>query len=156
MQVYKIIVDSILSKYIEHLTGHCRGNINIFCLMSLLQEECTLKREREMNRFQVLNVWLKQIKTAFSDLYIKKGFHCCCCLVIKSCLTLLGPNGLQPDWLLCPWDSPGKNTGVGLPFPSPGDLPDPRIKPVSPHLLHHRGFFTIEPALQIHIGQEGF
>jgi len=24
--------------------------------------------------------------------------------------------------LLCPWDSPGKNTGVGLPFPSPGDL----------------------------------
>ena len=32
----------------------------------------------------------------------------------------------------------GKNTGVGteywsgLPFPSPGDLPNPRIEPVSP------------------------
>ena len=25
--------------------------------------------------------------------------------------------------LLCPWDSPGKNTGVGLPCPPPGDLP---------------------------------
>ena len=25
----------------------------------------------------------------------------------------LGPNGLQPTRLLCPWDSPGKNTGVG-------------------------------------------
>ena len=24
--------------------------------------------------------------------------------------------------LLCPWDSPGKNTGVGLPFPSWGNL----------------------------------
>ena len=36
--------------------------------------------------------------------------------------------------LLCPWDSPGKSTGVGLPFPSPGDLPDPGIKPRSPAL----------------------
>ena len=26
--------------------------------------------------------------------------------------------------LLCPWDSPGKNTGVGL----PGDLPNPGIE----------------------------
>ena len=34
--------------------------------------------------------------------------------------------------LLCPWDSPGKNTG--LPFPSPGDLPDPGIEPGSPAL----------------------
>ena len=25
----------------------------------------------------------------------------------------LQPHGLQPVRLLCPWDSPGKNTGVG-------------------------------------------
>ena len=25
----------------------------------------------------------------------------------------LWPHGLQPDSLLCPWNSPGKNTGVG-------------------------------------------
>ena len=36
--------------------------------------------------------------------------------------------------LLCSWDSLGKNTGVGLPFPSPGDLPDPGIKPRNPAL----------------------
>ena len=37
--------------------------------------------------------------------------------------------------LLCPWNSPGKNTGVGSwLFPSPGDLPDPGIKPRSPAL----------------------
>ena len=100
------------------------------------------------------------------------------------------PHGWQPTRLPCPWDSPGKNTGVGchfllqcmkekienevaqcptpsdpmdcslpdssvhgifqarvlewgaiafseqycsgLLFPSPGDLPDPGIKPVSP------------------------
>jgi len=33
-------------------------------------------------------------------------------LVAQSCLTLL-PHGLQPARLLCPWNSPGKNTGVG-------------------------------------------
>ena len=31
----------------------------------------------------------------------------------------------------------------GLPFPSPGDFPDPRIEPVSPALAG--GFFTTEP-----------
>ena len=31
----------------------------------------------------------------------------------------------------------------GLPFPSPGDLPDSGIKPMSPALVG--GFFTIEP-----------
>ena len=31
-------------------------------------------------------------------------------------------------------DSPAKNTGSGLPFPSPGDLPDPGIEPRPPAL----------------------
>ena len=30
------------------------------------------------------------------------------------------------------WNSPGKNTGVGSHFPSPGDLLDPGIEPRSP------------------------
>ena len=30
-----------------------------------------------------------------------------------SCLTLCDPIDGQPSRLLCPWDSPGKNTGVG-------------------------------------------
>ena len=44
-------------------------------------------------------------------------------------------------WLFCPWDFPGKNTGVGCYVP--GDLPDPGIEPVSlmsPALVG--GFFT--------------
>ena len=36
--------------------------------------------------------------------------------------------------LLCPWTSPGKSYWSGLPFPSPGDLPDPGIEPRSPAL----------------------
>ena len=39
-----------------------------------------------------------------------------CCLVAKSCQTLLRLHGLQPARLLCPGDSPGKNTGVGCRF----------------------------------------
>ena len=45
----------------------------------------------------------------------------------------LRPRGLQPARLLCPWNSPGKYWN-GLPFPSPGDLPDPVMEPVSPAL----------------------
>ena len=33
-------------------------------------------------------------------------------LIAKSCLTLSGPHGPQPSRLLCPWDFPGKHTGV--------------------------------------------
>ena len=35
---------------------------------------------------------------------------CACMLVAKSCLTLCNPMG--PARLLCPWDSPGKNTAA--------------------------------------------
>ena len=31
----------------------------------------------------------------------------------QSCPTLCDPHGLQPTRLLCPWNFPGKNTGVG-------------------------------------------
>ena len=39
-----------------------------------------------------------------------------CCSAAKLCLTLLGLHGLQPSKFLCPWDFPGKNTGVGCHF----------------------------------------
>ena len=57
----------------------------------------------------------------------------------------LEAHGLQPTRLLWPWNFSGKNTG-GLPFPTPGDLPDPRMEPtsfVSPTLAGR--FFTTEP-----------
>ena len=33
--------------------------------------------------------------------------------LLKLSMTLLRPYGPYPTRLLCPWDSPGKNTGVG-------------------------------------------
>ena len=46
----------------------------------------------------------------------------------------LRPHGLYPTRLLCPWDSPGKNTGVGCHSLLQGTLPDPGIKRGSPAL----------------------
>ena len=55
-------------------------------------------------------------------------------------------DSLRPPWparLLCPWDSPGQEYWSGLPFPTPRDLPDPGIKPMSPALACR--FFTTMP-----------
>ena len=41
---------------------------------------------------------------------------CCCCCVASVVSNSVRPHGLQPTRLLCPWDSPGKNTGVGCHF----------------------------------------
>ena len=54
-------------------------------------------------------------KMWFKKLNFKLHFNCCC-LVTKSCPTLLQPHGLSPTRILCPWDFPGKNTGVGCRF----------------------------------------
>ena len=48
---------------------------------------------------------------------------CCCCLISMSCLTPLQPHGLKPASFLCPWDSPGRNTGVGYHFLLQGVFP---------------------------------
>ena len=38
---------------------------------------------------------------------------CCCCWVASVVSDSVRPHRRQPTRLLCPWDSPGKNTGVG-------------------------------------------
>ena len=56
------------------------------------------------------------------------------CLVTGSCPTLHGPMNWVPPGSSVHGNSPGKNTGVGLPCLPPGDLPNPGIKPRSPTL----------------------
>ena len=54
------------------------------------------------------------------------------CSVTQSCMTLR-LHGLCPARLLCPWDSPGKNTGVGCHALLQGIFPTQRSNPC---LLH--------------------
>ena len=51
-------------------------------------------------------------------------------LVVQSCLTLCDPM----DRLLCPWNSPGKSTGVGSLSFLQRIFPDPGIESESPTL----------------------
>ena len=55
----------------------------------------------------------------------------------------LQSHGLQPSRLLCPWESPGKNTGVGSHAPLQGNLPNRGIEPRS--LALHAKSLPSEP-----------
>ena len=69
----------------------------------------------------------------------------CCCLITTSCPTLQS-HGLQPARLLCPWDSPGKNAGVGCHFLLQGIFLTQGLNPSLLHwqadslLLSHQGY----------------
>ena len=69
---------------------------------------------------------------------------CCeCAKSLQLCLTLQ-PHGLWPAKLLCPWDSLGKNTGMGCHALLQGTLPNPGTEPKSlmPPALGGRFFTT--------------
>ena len=56
-------------------------------------------------------------------------YSMCVCSVAQSCLTLCNP--MEPAGLLCPWNSPGKNTGVGYHSLLQGIFLTPGPNPVS-------------------------
>ena len=60
----------------------------------------------------------------------------CCCWVPQSCLTLCDPM----DWLCVTPFFSRQEYWSGLPYPPPGDFPNPGIEPESPALAG--GFFT--------------
>ena len=73
--------------------------------------------------------------------------NCCCCLVAQLCLTLCNPWTAACQVPL-PMGFSRKECWSGLPFPPPGELPDPGVEPtlpVSPTLAGR--FFTIEPTV---------
>ena len=66
--------------------------------------------------FVFLNVWMSQtlwifLETAKTKRKTKKHMRACSVPSLMS--SSLWPHGLYPTRLLCPWDFPGKNTGVG-------------------------------------------
>ena len=70
--------------------------------------------------------------SARSKWYLK---HVCVCVSHSVMFNSLRPHGLQPTSLLCPWDFPGKDTGVGFQFLLQGILP---TQGSNPGLLHCR------------------
>ena len=80
--------------------------------------------------------------------YLGKMCVCVCVCVCGSCSVVsdsLQPYGLQPSKLLCPWDSPGQNTGVSCHSLLQEIYPTQGSNPGLPHCgqmlyrLSHRG-----------------
>ena len=68
--------------------------------------------------------------------------HCVCSVMSDS----LQPYGLKPTRLLCPWSFSWQEYRGGLPFPTPGDLPNPGTEPTSAVFAALAGGpFTTEP-----------
>ena len=63
---------------------------------------------------------------------------------LQLCPNSLQPHGLQPARLLCPWDSPGKNTGVGCHAILQGIFLTQGSRLCLPQLLHCGIFFITE------------
>ena len=59
---------------------------------------------------QVFSTWVERVPT------FKYMLICCCCWVASVVSDSVRPHRRQPTRLPRPWDSPGKNTGVGFRF----------------------------------------
>ena len=80
--------------------------------------------------------WLKQLCTHGSDWeFYCSSFLSALCVVTSVVSNSLQPYGLKPSRLLCPWNSPGKNTGVGCHSFLQGIFP---TQGSNPGLLHCR------------------
>ena len=93
-----------------------------------------------LNTFIVILIYIVQDTYRAICLWTQLGTEKCC-LVAKPCLTLLRPYGLQPASLPCPWDFPGKNTGVGCQALLHRIFLTQRS---NPGFLHYRKLFTTE------------
>ena len=71
----------------------------------------------------------------FSPISLAASLFHLSCFTAESSPTLLQPHVLQPARLLCPWDFPGKNTGVGCHALLQGIFP---TQGSNPRLLHCR------------------
>ena len=99
------------SRYLHVLpsivSNHCEMKIFKVCKMDALQQ---IRLERIP--------WLALGYTEAQRKPIWQWYkpHCCCCCVASVMSDSVQPHRWQPTRLPHPWDSPGKNTGVGCRF----------------------------------------
>ena len=84
------------------------------------------------NCIDMLLPWEINLSTCVRSIKILYFFGVCC-ITLSILIYIPTLVWFSPARLLCTWDSPGKNTGVGCHFLL-GDLPNPGIKPRSPAL----------------------
>ena len=144
---YKWKHDSETLKYMIKLFYHLvtfrlfnKYKLNSFCKNKERKDEYMLEWQLE----RITLVFLFPFSFSFWSLYLTIEYlsFYCCSSVAKSCPTFLRPHGLKPARLLCPWDFPGKNTGVGCHFLFQGIFPTHKLNPSLFAIA--REFFTTE------------
>ena len=100
-----------------------------------------------MKRFQIPSTWQKLTHQSIMGRLTPVKYHSCVPEVALVMSDSLRPNGLYPARVLCPWNLPGKNTGVGY-RPSSRDLPNPGSNPCLLHRLYQQvGTLPLVPHL---------
>ena len=112
-------IQSMGSQRVGHdwVTNTRKGNMCKICLYAWNQHKSTT---------DILSDFLKSWSFCLAVPFLV--------LVTQSCPAVCKSHGLQPARFLCPWDSPGKKTGMGCHFLLQGYLADPGIEPGSPAL----------------------
>ena len=95
----------------------------------LKMPSATNKIQWAKKKVTLKNFFFLKIKNHY--ITVKICHYSFCCLVTKLCLTLVTPWTLAS--LLCPWDFPGKNTGMGYHILLQGIFP---TQGLNPRLLH--------------------
>ena len=96
--------NTVSQKDPKYLNAHHPSSRKISKLDSLcLKREIQLKKARKVTGLR------------FSSLRIMISFKPCVHIYLVMSDSLR-PYGLEPTWLLCPWDFTGKNTGAGCQF----------------------------------------
>ena len=159
---YKYNVEHHASHFIASLNEWTRAiyifNSCVYILinMNIYIQDKNLSKNRNgwiMKNHFIYTVWI-HIKKTVHFLYINIYTYTACvcvCMCVCVCAWMysvmcnsLQAHGLQPTKLLCPWNFPGKNTGVGSLFLFQGIFFNPGIQPRSPVSPAGR-FFTTEP-----------
>ena len=82
----------------------------------------------------IIPIWVGELLLSTRDIMV--SLCVCMCVCAQSCLTLCKPMDLQPARLLCPWNFPSKNTGVGCHSLFQGIFPTQGSNPSNLGLLH--------------------
>ena len=71
--------------------------------------------QKNLKNLEDLHIWFQNLLKGYSSEY--SGYWLAAAAAVTSVVSnSVWPHGWQPTRLPCPWDSPGKNTGVGCHF----------------------------------------
>ena len=119
------------------LSSCIQGRITIFIWVHIIIMRCSAK-EKEVRRKNNTKSKRRQVKEKCLYLFLE------CVYVCSVVSDSLRPHGLYPTRLICPWNFPGKNTGVGCHFLFQGIF---LTQGLNLHLLHWQASWNAKDIL---------